>query len=309
MKVQMKNRILVLIASQILAGCSVSVDDENKSALQPGTPENAAPDEKRHEITAEVIIEDRVRANEDLIYRISKAKRLVFRKNAVLELRDQKLEARLDSVLSENGRIVSFEKSDTAKPGVPALSSGKIVLRMDELKGKLQLEVRGQTGAMGIHGLQGLEGQRGVDYVQPPSLISVPTINIGESTLAKISYHFDKLGPCEEYPKIFAKHSGQQGYPGQNGYPGESGGDTEDLSVEVLTGVNFLTVIYEAGLGGPGGQGGPGGLGGVYGNFPARSLLATHCSFSNLRGLQGPKGSVGPRGYEGKKGQFLLNGK
>jgi hypothetical protein len=311
----MKKTILaLLITTPIwLTACSVSVSDPESE--NPAAPAANSPPEKgvAAEPVEEVILSGHQIANEDLIYRLSKAKRLVLKKNAVLELRDSDLKMNLESLISDNAKIMTFDSSELALDRDHPLASGKIQIRTVELKGPLKIEVHGQTGARGMTGLIGHEGRRGPDYIAPPPVPVPPggfPITISAETVAQINHFLDHEMPCSEIIKWNQFTAGENGHPGQDGYPGESGGDTNDLHVEILAGSDSMTVTYQAGQGGPGGFGGDGGPGGLYGKgAELRPAQIQRCGdFSTLRAPQGATGRVGPRGYAGKKGQFLLNG-
>jgi hypothetical protein len=216
--------------------------------------------------------------------------RLYFEPNAVLMTEGASLDWEIQELHSAPGaRLVSFLPERAAAVGERARSSGGGRLRIRRLHEILLVQWRGETGAGGAHGLAN-PGRGGA---------GANARFFGVFSLASREPGGLDRNPC----RARNGKSGEPGPQGGAGGPGENGGDTEELTIEVLSATPGSTVglAIEAGRGGAGGEGGEGGRGGPGGRG---SIGGVDCA-DGQDGAEGPRGPRGPRGQDGLSGAIL----
>ncbi|TAY34677.1 hypothetical protein ELH93_19545 [Rhizobium leguminosarum] len=209
----------------------------------------------------------------------------------------------VNKLVSEDGQIVSFRDdsakagpggagqtpSEAGKPGSPGAGGGVVSIHViDNIEGRLKVDLRGQdggNGGVGAAGSKGATGSRGGDAADGP---------LGWAG-----------GSCD--------HSGGNGAQGALGYPGGSGGsggpggdggyfELINIGAAPLptAGFDFSANGGKPGANGAGGPGGPGGNGGDGGHGSA------YCGGGH-GGPTGPQGNPGttfaelqPAGAPGK---------
>jgi hypothetical protein len=169
-------------------------------------------------------------------------------------------------LISEDSVIETFPASAQAEIGLTGRNGGVIGFELQNAKGNLQVNLRGETGGAGADGAV---------YDSPP----------------RPPY------PCYDYADF--DPNGARGQRGQNGM---RGGNSGQLSIQISQGHSL--VVYanrEVGLGGPGGAGGPGQPGG----FKGVSSGKMECMVTQ-QGKNGEAGEPGQNGAMGIYEKFCL---
>lgn len=203
---------------------------------------------------------------------------IVLEKDAVLITDGKTVTLTFNELISEGGKIVTFEEDkDFKSPDDQIGKSGGIInLVTEKARGELFVELRGLPG--------------GAQTKIKPQISHTP--HAGSELNGRES----------ESRKSCLGKQGYQGFQGEKGFQGLKGGDTGMIFFRSIDESTIkLEISYHpgagqtGGLGGKGGSGGRGGKGGVYvKNFTTR----TNCP-DGLPGPQGPDGIQGDKGLSG----------
>lgn len=296
---------LSLIGLLSLSACSVTLKDKNEETEPTAQAETLVKNtdtETREELT----LKGTHLVDSDLLFKLQNTKTLILESNTTLYFADLDVNLSFERVHSFGAKLISFDKNKASSANQLARNSGQWKIEIQELKGELFVELRGEPGAKGATGLVGKVGRNGANnsetiYITQPSPLRNHTSGLSGSECRKIQNRLNG-------------HPGQPGETGGNGYPGAAGGNTRDAELIVVSGVEYLKVTYQAGPGGVGGDGGKGGAGG-YGGKGSRtdnSYVVESCS--NITGANGPQGPAGasgrrgPSGPNGNLGRLIING-
>jgi hypothetical protein len=195
------------------------------------------------------------------------------------------LHIQVNRLISNGGSIIAFDDYSPPKKaalgihGINGASGGKVVLEVEELTGKLNVDLSGKDGGAGGDGLPGFPGGPG---------------RRGDEAA-------DSWLGCAH-----GGGNGEQGSPGTPGGAGSAGGDGGDGGGLVLRGAirrqaNAITFRAQGGVPGDGGDGGPGGTGGQGGQGGSGSAFCRG-------GEGGPMGPNGDHGAPGSRGSPGHNG-
>lgn len=195
-----------------------------------------------------------------------------------------KIETR--DLLSNGGRIVSFDPPVASGLGTPGRDGGRVELRVSrKAGGVLAVTLPGTPGGQGNQGNPGSKGATGRQ---------------GDNAA---SHLFD----CAHGAGRGGDGSpGGRGGDGEAGGHGGNGGDLQLIADNPATLADHVTFAAPGGSGGAGGEpgaGGPGGAGGAGGE--PRGLCQGHGP-SGATGAQGPSGNAGAPGLPGQAGKQTL---
>jgi hypothetical protein len=190
-----------------------------------------------------------------------------------------------NKIISGGGAVRSFLGEPAPSETGKGRDVGHVYLVIyDRIVGKLQVNLPGGRGAMGVRGADGIVGRDGAE---------------GDGAA-------DHLFDCAHGGGRGG--DGQSGTNGERGWPGFAGGDGGLLTVlgsrpESLQ--ESIEFIPAAGQGGPGGQGGLPGAGGRAGSGGSGSHWC-HGGESGTAGTPGVRGQQGPDGPAGLPSHMTL---
>lgn len=208
---------------------------------------------------------------------------LIFQPGTVITTNGARWEIRASHVVFNETKIRSFAPNAAAPAGQNGRDGGEIYLKAARAEGRVDFELRGESGGAGLQGpapgpeLRGAPGLSGVkaeirkgDFLTPDACVKPPT----------------------------AGGQGGKGRKGHQGLRGGKGGDSAVLTIEVadrgLLQPRASSPAGVGGIGGPGGAGGEGGAGGPAG-YAGPCPPATN-------GEKGPWGETGEPGEQGPSG-------
>lgn len=158
-----------------------------------------------------------------------------------LSIREENLYLKAATIISENGKLMTFPPHAEAMPNKEGKSGGFLKVRVGKVIGELSVELRGENG-----GQQSNRPPKITDIPPTPDYLHGRCVDNEENSGRK----------CEG-------KKGIKGYDGEIGYPGLPGGNTGRLELIVKNlGNSVVNVNYFPGLGSAGGEGGEGGEGG-----------------------------------------------
>ncbi len=238
---------------------------------------------------------------------------LILNPNASIHIDEEDLYLKANTIVSLNGKLMTFPPRAEARPGREGMSGGYLKVRAGKVIGDLGIELRGQNG--------GFQSER---PKKPSDIPPTPDYLHGRCVENQENYK----GECQG-------KKGIKGYNGEMGYMGLPGGNTGHLELFVKGLRNSeIKVNYFPGLGSQGGEGGEGGDGGFGGRGvrvryryeggagPHRidaisTNQNTKCVQSAVRQQSGSKGSgyiyykdgdCGDKGEKGQRGEPGYNG-
>lgn len=203
---------------------------------------------------------------------------LILEKEAVLVTEGKTVTLTFNELISEGGKIVTFEENkDFKSPDDQEGKSGGIINFLSyKAQGELFVELRGLPG--------------GAQTKTKPAMTHIPPA--GRELNGKNS---GNRALCNG-------KQGHTGYQGEKGFKGLKGGDSGMIFFRATNESNLrLKVSYHPGAGQPGGaggKGGPGSNGGKGGEFIKKGLKHGSCD-RGAPGAQGADGLSGDRGPGG----------
>ena len=231
--------------------------------------------------------------------------RIVFRKNATLQIDDKDFKVTVQEIQAKEGRIISFPLAQKAGLEKEGRHGGSIELHAQKAEGTLHFQLYGESGGdgkrgepLGIEG-KGERGKKGSPAQYRDVQNSCPSGN---------------MDICMSPPRIACTKApthgqvGGDGQKGNTGTNGNKGGDSSPLHLDIKEADNFhFTVANSPGAGGKGGSGGPGGEGGRRG-APGNNPVDRVCpdAKAGKKGLQGPKGDKGKEGPAGQSNPVCI---
>ncbi len=217
------------------------------------------------------------------------ARRVFLPSYSIIEIGTFNLSFQCKKFFSDSATIQSFAKDRQRLPlGNPGRNSGNVKLEAEMAMGRINIEVSGENGEVGIS----------------PTPWTQPAPNGAPGRPDDVMF-VGQFPICVNYGTNGS--DGAPGAPGGNGGPGGAGGNsgTVELAVE-RDSRDFIHNIHASpGAGGQGGVGTPGQLGGL-GGRAGKSEIDCHPAHSPLLpGADGPPGRNGESGPNGVHGQKM----
>ena len=227
--------------------------------------------------------------------------RLVFLEKASLQIEDKDFKIHVRELEAKEGKLLSFPFGQKASLGKEGRDGGSIEIYAEKAKGKLYLQLYGESGGEGQDGGAIRQAKKGAKGAKG-SPAQYRSIESSFRCRGDICLDPPPILVCKKAPTYGEK--GGQGGKGTHGTNGQKGGNSSPLHLEVKEGSEFqFSFATGPGKGGGGGLGGMGGEGGD-GGAPGHSRHKGICSPARA-GKKGPPGDQGDHGKEGDSGTSL----